>query len=242
MKKLCLILAVVLLLLSCTACVERRPKANAYELYTNAKYLYIDGYDATVTIRMQEGAGDVVSGTLRVKVQGNNAEITRSNSDAARYLIGEIAYQSGYFYVDDYDETQYSEDKLKVSMTKEEFKKDVMGFFGIAVFATEFPSFSAESLESIEFSEKGDYRSFSTDLSVESICAYLGEETLQEAHGSMAVSFDGNGDMRRMVLIMHVTYADGVHRSFEIVYDFKNPGFMPAILPPTDADQYYDLT
>lgn len=243
MKKLCLLLVAVVLLFSCTSCVERKQDsdANAYALYNGAKQLCVDGYEATVSMKMQEGEGEVMSGTLHVKVQGGNAAITRSNSLAARYLIGEIAYRSGYFYTEN-DELQYSDGKIKEKMTLEAFQSDVMSFFGISVFASAFPTFSKEALQETALSELGDYRSFSAELSRESICTYLGVTSLKEAQGSMAASFDKNGGMKRMVLIMHVTYEDGVQRAFELVYDFRSPGSIPAILPPTDANSYFDMT
>ena len=232
----------MILLLLCTAsCVEKKPEPTAYSLYTEAKQLYVSGYTAKVTMRMQEGE-NLVSGTLNVRVQGDNVSVTRSNSEAARYLIGDVAYKSGYFYVDENDETLYSNDKIKEPMTKDEFQKDVMGFFGISVYASSFPTFSEEYLQSIPLSKSGDYQSFTADISFDSIKAYLGDATIQSATGSMAASFDKDGGMLRMAMIIHATYANGVQRSFEIVYDFSNPGYMPAILPPTDADSYFDLT
>lgn len=248
MKKICLILlAVVLLICGIFLLVkiipEKKPESTAaYSLYTEAKQLYVGGYAAKVTVRMQEEGEELVSGTLHIKVQGDNVAITRSNSEAARYLIGEVAYRSGYFYVDEYDETAYAEDKIKERMTKEAFQKDVMGFFGIGVYASDFPTFSEEVLQNAVLVESGDYRSFTSDISLESIRSYLGDSTIPTAVGSMAASFNKAGAMMRMALIMHVTYADGAQRAFEIVYDFSNPEYMPAVLPPTDANSYLDMT
>lgn len=238
-RKICLLLAAVMLLLSFGSCANEQE--NAYERYTKAKTLYASGYEAKVNFKMSVGE-ESATGDLMIKASGNDASITRENVNDARYYVGGVAYRRGYVlggvYYKDTDEEPA---RVRETCDKTVFEKECTGFFGVNPYATSFPTLTDEAIKNAEITVKNGHTAMAAELSIDAIKAYLGDSLITDASGVMVATFDEIDDMETLLLHFEIDYADGEQKLIEITYHFLNRGFVPAVMKPEDAETYIEL-
>lgn len=241
-RKIGLFLAVLIVLASLGGCSEPSDEAvQMYERYTAAKELYESGFEATVKFKTTAEDGSA-EGTFRVKVAGDDASVTRDDSNDERHYVKGMAYRRGYIqdgvYYEDNDKQLA---RVCEEMSRDAFKTECAGFFCINPYASDFPTLTEEDLAEAECTEANGYSAFAVNVSSDAVKAYFADYAIEEAEGVMVATFDSKGDMVSLSFRFDVTQHGSHEHMFEITYEFQNPGFVPAVMAPENADDYIEL-
>lgn len=241
-RNICLLLAAVMMLLAFGGCSEPTDEVkDLYDKYVAAKELYAAGFDATVefktTVEEQSAEGE-----FHIKVCGDDVSITRDDSNDERHYVDGLAYRRGYFQGETYYEDN-AEQLAKVceEMSKDDFTKECAGFFCINPYAASFPTLTEEDLEDAEITESNGYAAIAVNVPLEEIKTYFADDSITEAEGVMVATFDTKGDMIALAFRFDVGGDDSHKHLFEITYDFEDPGVVPAVMKPENADDYIVL-
>ena len=241
-RNICLFLAALVLLTSLCGC--SKPSDEAVEMharYTAAKELYESGFEAIVSFKTTVGDKSA-EGSFNVKVAGDDASIKRDDSNDERHYVKGMAYRRGYIHGGVYYEDNDAQlAKVCESVTRDAFKTECASFFCINPYASDFPTLTEEALADAEFTEAGGYSAFAVSLSADAVKAYFADETIEGAEGVMVATFDSKGDMVSLGFRFDVSWHDSDVQLFEITYEFKNIGFVPAIMAPENAEEYTEL-
>ena len=241
-RNICLFLAVLLLLMPVCGCSEPSDEAvRMYERYAAAQELYESGYEAVVKFKMTVD-DESAEGEFHLKVAGDDAAVKRTGTNDERYYVKGMAYRRGYIQSGVYYEDNDNQlAKVCEAVSRDAFRTECTGFFCVNPYAADFPSLTEEDLEAAEFTESNGYSAFAVSLSEKAVKTYFADDTIDHAEGVMVVTFDSKGDMTSLAFRFDVTQHGSHEQLFEITYEFKNIGFVPAVMAPENADHYIEL-
>lgn len=223
------LLVALICLFSLAACKKDTP----YSLYTDAtkKLDAATGFEAKVTmdIKMVSGSSEnTMKNVMDVKQNGNNISLV--NEDMS------IVYVDGTMYIS-MDDT-----KIKSTVSLEDFKED----YG-SVSDLELISLTEDDFKDIELKKDGDVRSFTVKVSGDKVKQYIlelmGEDSDEDVSiGDLELTcfFNKDADLTKMIMVVSVTDTENADNKMDltITYEFTNPGTVPAVAAPADADQY----